>query len=154
MEKQKEKAFDFAADSTKQLIGLSTAILALSVTFSKDIIGSASRAAQSSLSIAWTVFIVSIVFGIFTMLAMTGVLDPMKPAANTPEGSINSKTIRVLSMVQIFTFLAGVIMVGVFGCQSMRKTDAPAVKGHKIVRHTTFGADTTVYKDTIILPTK
>jgi len=39
MKENQKKAFDFASDTTKQLITLSTAIVTLTVTFSKDIIG-------------------------------------------------------------------------------------------------------------------
>ncbi|KQT20825.1 hypothetical protein ASG31_16700 [Chryseobacterium sp. Leaf404] len=36
---QEKKAFDFAADTVKQLITLATGIIALTITFSKDILG-------------------------------------------------------------------------------------------------------------------
>lgn len=38
IDERTKKAFDFYADSTKQLITLSTAIIALMITFAKDIL--------------------------------------------------------------------------------------------------------------------
>ncbi len=75
MEESIKKAFDFASDSTKQLITLSTAILALTITFNKDVLHSVGPKAPIILTAAWTVYLLSICFGIATLLALTGILD-------------------------------------------------------------------------------
>lgn len=77
MEENQKKSFDFAADTTKQLITLSTAIITLSVTFAKDIIG-LNDYPKDLLAWTWGVFIASLCFGIFTLMALTGSLQPIK----------------------------------------------------------------------------
>lgn len=163
MDKNKEKAFDFAAESTKQLITLSTAIIALTVTFSKDVVGSIDNNTKFWLALTWIAFILSVVFGIWTMLALTGTLDPMTrtsaqntPAPNTQQAnfSINGKNIRISSILQIFLFLIGLVFSMVFGFKSLNKGAPENPTGYKILRQTTFGVDTTIYKDTIVIPIK
>lgn len=157
----KEKAFDFAAESTKQLITLSTAIIALTVTFSKDVIGAINPVAKHLLSFSWVAFILSIVFGVWTMLSLTGTLDPMQQSsaasstnASQQNTSINGKNIRLPSILQILLFLIGLILSIVFGCNSLNSKQPQDVNGYKVLRQTRFGSDTTVYKDTIIIPIK
>lgn len=137
MEENVKKAFDFAADATKQLITLSTAIIALTITFSKDIIGAANIGNSYSIFTAWILFILSIVFGILTLLALTGTLQPMskKEATNksdtestetestTIEISINASNIRLLSVLQIISFIAALIFTVSFGFSSINSSE-------------------------------
>ena len=60
MKENEKKAFDFAADVTKQLITLSTAIITITITFSKDIINLADSAAKNYLLWAWILFIATV----------------------------------------------------------------------------------------------
>ena len=150
----KEKAFDFASETTKQLISLSTAIIGLTVTFGKDSGGSFNPTAQAWLVGVWVIFVLSIIFGILTMMALTGVLDPLTSQANQ-NPSINTKSIRLFSTLQILTFVLGLICACFFGyaAASTKKADATE-KGHKILRSTQYGADSTIYRDTVLLPVK
>ncbi|WDF56896.1 hypothetical protein [Mucilaginibacter sp. KACC 22063] len=77
MKENQKKAFDFAAETTKQLITIATAIITLTVTFSKDILGGAQESTKTFLIWTWGVFIVSIIMGIGTLMALTGRLLPM-----------------------------------------------------------------------------
>lgn len=78
MKENQKKSFDFAADIVKQLITLSTAIITLSVTFSKDIIGVNNDFPVTLLAISWGLFIFSLFCGILTLMALTGTLQPQK----------------------------------------------------------------------------
>ena len=168
MNTEQEKAFDLASETTKQIIGLSTAIIALTVTFSKDVLGAPSAPSRIPLVIAWILLLISIVFGIMTMMAMAGTLDPMPPqvspavtagsnpntsSPSPPPPSIYGRSIRIYSGRQVFFFLLGLIAAMVFGYKSFGTKAEPA-KGHKIVRQSRFGSDTTIYRDTILLPEK
>src|SRR5690242_1048270 len=51
------KAFDFAQDVTKQLITLSTGVIALTITFLKDVATKAPSGALDFLHIAWVLFL-------------------------------------------------------------------------------------------------
>ena len=159
MEKNKEKAFDFASETTKQLITLATAIITLTVTFSKDVIGSINQELRIYLAVTWGIFILSIILGILTMMSLTGTLDPMKNDENEKDNqekpmdmSINGQNVKNFSKYQILTFLIGLILTVVFGYKSLNTNITIEAKGYKVIRQTKFGSDSTVYKDTIIIP--
>src|ERR1019366_2203272 len=72
MDEKDKKAFDFAADLTKQPITLVTGTLALTITFSKDFLQKTPASARLWALWAWGVLLASVVFGIWTMMALTG----------------------------------------------------------------------------------
>ena len=74
-----KKAFDFASDTTKQLITLSSGIIAITVTFQKDVFRDVPSEAKILLYISWCLYLLSIVFGIGTMMALTGTLEKNSP---------------------------------------------------------------------------
>ena len=76
MEDQTKLAFDFARDTTKQLITLSTAIIAFTVTFGKDFLGKPDNFGRTLVVISWVGFLASVIFGVWTLLALTGTLEP------------------------------------------------------------------------------
>jgi len=119
-----QKAFDFAAETTKQLITLSTAIITLTITFSKDIVGVSKLSNTGLLFWSWIFFIFSIFFGVWTLLALTGSLQPKKSEkiknkhckkVQKTEQSIYSNNIKLPSGLQITTFLVGLGFTVCFG---------------------------------------
>ena len=74
MDEREKKAFDFAADLTKQLITLSTGIVTITLLFSKDFVGSRLLAVG-----AWIFYLLSTIFGLWALTALTGTLAPIKP---------------------------------------------------------------------------
>jgi len=72
MDEPTKKAFDFAADVTKQLITVASAIVTVTVTFSKDTPVPARDWAFG----AWSCFLVSILLGFGALMCMTGELQP------------------------------------------------------------------------------
>lgn len=72
MDEKDKKAFDFAADLTKQPITLATGTIALTITFSKDFLQKTPASARLWALWAWGVLLASVVFGIWTMMALTG----------------------------------------------------------------------------------
>lgn len=111
MEDQRKLAFEFAAETTKQLITLSTGILALSVTFSKDILQNVLGLGRWTLILAWTVYLVSIAFGLGTLMSLTGNLEPESPPAGDVDATIRSPGIKKMSIVQVSTFLLATFIV-------------------------------------------
>lgn len=72
----KLKSFDFAESTSKQLITLSTAIVAFTITFGKELFGGIDNGfAFGVLITAWVFFVVSIICGVWTLMALTGSLD-------------------------------------------------------------------------------
>src|ERR1022692_1741891 len=72
MDEKDKKAFDFAADLTKQPTTLATGTIALTITFSKDFLQKTPASARLWALWAWGVLLASVVFGIWTMMALTG----------------------------------------------------------------------------------
>lgn len=72
----KEKAFTFAQDLVKQIIALSAAIITVTITFFKDFVGpGAPHGAKVLMAISWMFYVLAVVFGIWTMMALAGSLD-------------------------------------------------------------------------------
>lgn len=173
MKENQKKSFDFAADTTKQLITLSTAIITLTVTFSKDIIGISGNSPKYLLAWTWGIFIASVCFGILTLMALTGTLQPMpkkekKKSDVTSENlqaesaidekaiqdiSINKGNIKFLSKLQIFTFVIALIMTVIYGYKSLsgNQPKNETKNTYMIIRKSTLGNDTTTYIDTLYL---
>ncbi|MEI6142156.1 MAG: hypothetical protein WCP85_22975 [Mariniphaga sp.] len=177
MKENQKKAFDFAADTTKQLITIATAIITLTVTFSKDILGGAENAPKTLLIWTWAIFICSIIFGVMTMMSLTGTLQPLKknvtpmtPTLPTPQTSqpnvspiadnecdeinINNSNIRFLSILQVLFFLTAIIMTGVFGYKSLnsKNMNTEHKNTYTLIRQSILNNDTTTkYIDTLYI---
>jgi len=171
MKENQKKAFDFAADTTKQLITISTAIITLTVTFSKDILGSSNNSPKTLLICTWAVFILSIICGVLTLMTLTGTLQPMNKQIVKTEGekadepqiaeedecsdiNINNGNIRFFSISQSLLFISAIIMTGFFGYYSLKTNQSE--NNHKneylIIRKSTLNNDTIKYIDTLYLP--
>jgi hypothetical protein len=114
MEKQTEKAFDFAADLTKQLITLAAGIITVTVTFSTDVPDLSRWWAFA----AWAVLLASAGGGIVTLMSLTGQLQLSRK--DNVEPNIYDKKITWPSRFQVFAFMIGVLLTMQFGCVSLR----------------------------------
>lgn len=112
------KAFEFAQESVKQLIGLATGIIALSITFSKEF-ASHPDSAKSLAMWAWGFLFVSVVVGVWTLNALTGSLDPMTHREDETTPSINGWNVRIPALLQILLFLIGLFLIVRFGALSI-----------------------------------
>jgi len=110
LDDQLKLAFQFASELTKQLITLATGILALSVTFTKDILKSVPARGRYALFISWILFLLSIIAGIITLAALTGSLAPLRG----PSRGLGSN-VRIPSGIQIITFVLGTILLALYG---------------------------------------
>ncbi|MCP9234390.1 hypothetical protein [Lewinella sp. JB7] len=121
MREQRKKAFDFAAESTKLLITLSTGMIALTITFSQAFISDTAKATLWPLLVAWACYLVSVVFGIATMLSLTGTLSEVNSADETgaSEPSVYAPSITGKSLLQIAFFLLALAFTCVHGCVSI-----------------------------------
>lgn len=125
------KSFDFVADATKQLIAVATGVITVTVLFSKDL-NVISRCFAFG---AWSVLLISVLFGILTLLNMSGelhtlakdaygggVLKEMVKGASSNSGEdlrkergIYEEGTRRASKNQIATFLLGMFLMLIFG---------------------------------------
>jgi hypothetical protein len=108
-----QKAFDFASDTTKQLITVATGVVTATVLFST---GLDARSREWALA-SWIVLTVSVVFGLMTLMNLCGNLEN---ATATKPASIYASGIRILSGIQFVLFLIGVGLVVVFGVFAAR----------------------------------
>lgn len=146
-------SFSFAGDVVKQLIALSTAIVTLCVALTDKLFSS--EAAQSHsiwLLIALVLFTLSILFGLLTMMAMTGTLGKPKKennertapnptgehteekeqeATNVNKGTIYQGNIRVLMFCQLATFFLAIILAVVFVVVAACSMPNPEVEKEK-----------------------
>ena len=116
MKDQQKEAFDFARDTTKQLITLATGIIALEITFAKEFVGTLSESVRLYALLSWLAFLLSVLFGVWTLLALTGTLE----AEDEPVPiSIRGSNVKIPSMLQILLFLAGLALTVVFGMKAI-----------------------------------
>lgn len=106
-----EKAFEFAQETTKQLITLATGVIALTITFLSDVVKDAPPGSQTMIQIAWIAYLISIVSGIFGLMALTGNLETAEDDSLT----IYAKNIVIFSAIQVCAFCAAVALTLAFG---------------------------------------
>ena len=114
MNEQLQKAFDFASESCKQLLTLSTAVLTLTITFEKDVVGAGSASVRRWLALAWVVYMVSIIAGGAMLLNLTGNLEPKNKSIAPALPTIWAPGICLCSKVQVVGFLIATTIV--LGC--------------------------------------
>ena len=113
MNEQQKKAFDFAQDTSKQLITLATAILSLTITFAKDFVGSVHGCPRLLAILSWALFLVSIGFGLLTLMALTGSLERADSESTTP--SIRAKNVTAPAIAQVLSFFLALLLTVWFG---------------------------------------
>lgn len=106
----KEKSFDFAAGVAKQLITLSTAFITITITFSKDI--TKDHSGIICLYLSWIAFGLTIVFGIWTLMALTGTL---KFTIKDDNKSIYDKNIKNPALAQVILFILALLFTIIYG---------------------------------------
>lgn len=109
-----ERAFDVIVDITKQVLTLSTGVVALSITFLTEVASNASNPSKVVLATSWIAFIIAILFGMLTLMAAAGVQrDADVDGALEP--SIDAPNLRILGGVQLVAFGIGLILLLIAG---------------------------------------
>lgn len=164
----KLKSFDFALSTSKQLIALSTAVVAFSVTFSNELFGGTSNVyALVVLFISWLVFLYSIWEGVSTIMGLTGSLNSGErtiPATGqqperTEDVSIYDANISKSAKKQINSFVAALLLTIVYAgimmylksTSPLKDTNAPVTTGSelRIIRHSTYSVQDSIRTDTL-----
>lgn len=170
------KSFDFAADVTKQLIALSTAIISLCVAFTDKIFSSAAAQSHSiSLLVSLGLFVLSIIFGILTLMALAGHLGKPTSENEAQQGQasqtqadssaqptataspIYKGNVRVLSTGQMLIFIAAIVMAMIYVCKASTATIGTPVKQLdsekflKIIRVSDYTIENNQVTDTLCL---
>jgi hypothetical protein len=88
--------------------------LALTITFSKDVVGEISPGERKLLIAAWVAYFISVFFGVWTLHALTGSLASLDKTISD-EQKVFTSNARFPSGVQIVTFLIGLVLTVIFG---------------------------------------
>lgn len=117
-------AFEFASDLAKQLITLSTGVLAISITFLKDIVGPEKLTTKPVLirilGLSWFLLFITIVAGIWALSALTGTLAPVGNDVRTLEIGVNA---RIPAGIQVLAFISSIFLLILFGIRSLKQPE-------------------------------
>jgi hypothetical protein len=112
------KSFDVLSDATKQLITIATGIIAATVIFSKDLTFPARMAALAS----WIVLTFSVACGCLVLFHISGQLRRAADDSNVVP-TIAVEGIRKSSIWQVCAFVAGLLLLFVFGFLALKSPD-------------------------------
>jgi hypothetical protein len=104
MDEASRYAISQVSDLTKQLMTLASGLIGLTITFSKDMVKHASQRALVSLKRGWFFMFVSLVAGIWTLMALSG---SSASAKDLLQKSLIGYNARIPSSIQIASFLYG-----------------------------------------------
>jgi hypothetical protein len=108
------KAFEMAAESVKQVLAYSTAVLTLTVTFAGDKFMGASTKIPRGLRVSWCLYLLSIATGIWTLNAITGELARSHPP------DLYRLNVKLPAIGTYLFFLAGLVATVVAGIQGLK----------------------------------
>ncbi len=102
------KGLDKAFETTKQIITLSTGIVAFTVTFAEKFnVGTEGLQVPLSLKISWILYCASVFCAVWTLMAITGTLNKLDREDSQPETSASNIT-RPAGLM-IFAFVGGLV---------------------------------------------
>jgi|ERR1051325_6470573 hypothetical protein len=118
-----EKSFEYAAETTKQVLTLSSGIIAVTVTFTHDITEPGSRATPL-IAGAWLCFAIALFLGVLSFMAMTGLISRAVRYKTQPD--LYARNLRIFASLQIAVFAIGIAMTVTFGVVALYERDARA----------------------------
>lgn len=112
MDEQTKAAFSYATEVVKHLLTLATGVVALSITFTKDLNSKPTNAQVWLLEASWALLLVSIVFGLLTLMALTGTIAKTSPIA---ANAIYGNNVRFPMSAQLLFFVIGMGLTILYG---------------------------------------
>lgn len=126
LDERAKKAVDAVSDLAKQLITLSTGVIAITISFAKDIFGGNTRG-NGLLMASWIVYLVCIIAGVWVLMAIAGTLDPTNsetPAPAATDKRVLRGNVRFPAGLQVLAFVVATVLVALAGIAETR-TPAP-----------------------------
>jgi hypothetical protein len=123
IDSQTDAAFSAANDWSKQVLTLSTGILAATISLGDTLFGQLSGFEKALLWISWGLYVLAILFGILVLMALTGTMG--QDAAPTAKDIYAKNTTRP-ALAQFGTFLLATVVLAVFGGFTVGNPDKPA----------------------------
>jgi hypothetical protein len=124
-----KKAVDAVSDLAKQLITLATGVVAITISFAKDIFGG-HGGGNALLVASWIGYLVCITAGVWVLMAIAGTLDPAMPAngvAKGGDGRVFGGNVRLPAGIQVVAFVVATVLVAVAGIVELRSGAAAGV---------------------------
>lgn len=137
MDEATKLGFEFAKEVATELITLSTALLTLTITFTKEMFKAAPGKGQRLLPTAWAAHVLSIAFGVLSLMALTGTLMPVDLATRA---LVFGPNIRRPAAIQILFFFLGTVLLFVYGLRSFRTTESQPLRRSVVVAVTDAAA--------------
>lgn len=103
-----QKSFDYVMDVSKNILLLSTGVIATTATLINALISPNEKAFSFLLMFAWVALLASVIAGVVTQYGLTTEL--IKPA-NEPPPSIESDIVKKPAKVQLVCFVFGVALI-------------------------------------------
>lgn len=108
-----DKSIDLALETSKQVITLATATLALSITFLDATARHEREWSRVVLAVGWSLFLVSVVAGVGALMTLTGNLAAADSDNETP--LVYRSNTALLVGIQIVTFVSAIVCTVAFG---------------------------------------
>ncbi len=105
------------SDLTKQLMTISSGMIALSITFLNDIFKSSPTNRNWALKACWLFYLMTIVFGFWTLMGLTGGVSRLMSDPNA-DGAFEMN-VKFPAFLQILSFLLGTVFLIIFGIRSL-----------------------------------
>lgn len=106
-----ERAFDLITEISKQIVTLSTGLIALGITFNKDFLGSTPNPARAWLPWSWLALLFAVACAIWTLLGATGV----QAIAGAEDAEPYAVAIRLPAIGEIVFFGLGLLLTVITG---------------------------------------
>jgi hypothetical protein len=116
MDEHAKYAFSFAADTSKQITALATGALAVEIAFAKDFNKKLDDFDVFFLESSWVFLTISILMGLFVLMALTGTAGKVPPPAAV---DVYNKNIKYTFIAQLMAFYAGLLAVVVFAMRGV-----------------------------------
>jgi hypothetical protein len=115
MDDRIKTAFASAQEATKQILLLATGVTTLTITFFDKFATSANDWSRGLMAVAWVLYLISVGGGVWTLLALTGSLEPTGAASSWPAASIRSRNVVVPAAIQALGFFIGMLITVIAG---------------------------------------
>lgn len=116
-EERTKSAFDYARDSSKQMMALATGTITLTITFMHDFVVAASPELKWCMVASWVLLLVSVSSGQVCLLGLTGILGSERDPP--PKLTIYAASIKWPAVFQTVTFLLGLLLATAFAISSV-----------------------------------
>lgn len=121
------EGYKSVTELSQQLVTLATGILALSITFIKELLKGETRRAHTLLKLSWLAFLLSITAGVWTKMTVTGMIFAVALSGVTDEIKAGPYGTTVLpALLQITLFLVGGALIIGYGVKNLNALTPPS----------------------------